>query len=607
MRVINLIGEGFLSELNTVPKKPGVYRFLDTKDQPIYIGKAKNLNSRVRSYFSKANARNKKISALIEETISLDFTKTISELDALLLEQHLIKKYLPKFNIQFKDGKGYPFIRLEVSKDFPAANVHLGSKENSVKYFGPYPNTYAVRDVLSLIQNVFKLRNCSDSFFKHRTRPCMQYQINKCSAPCVGFINKDDYVKEVKSAEMLLSGRGEHLVKGFYQQMDTYSSKKQYEMASKYRDKISSLREVQRAQSISGFEEDVDAIIILKSKKNIFIGLTQVRGGWVVGHKNFIQIINKLDQNLLESFIKSYYLSISTGPSRIISNQSFNNKKIIQKLLNKHFEKEVRLTSKLSNKDKGLLKLAETNSKQVKGFKGIKRKKYEEGILDIHKIFKFKKEINRLEGYDISHQSGKNAIGACVTYGKKGKNKQHFRLYKISEQNSGNDIASMTEIIRRRFERSIRENQKLPELLIIDGGKVHLKKVKEILNLMELKDIEIISVSKGGRRKPEMDLFNTFEGKSLKYNASSKGMLLIQEIRNEAHRLCVTNLYKARRKLITYSELDDIPGVGQVTKQKLLRYFGSIAQLKRASKQDIERILGVGKTRANIIKKSLSS
>ena len=607
MRVINLIGEGFLSELNKVPKKPGVYRFLDTKDQPIYIGKAKNLNSRVRSYFSKANARNKKISALIEETISLDFTKTISELDALLLEQHLIKKYLPKFNIQFKDGKGYPFIKLEVSKDFPAANVHLGSKENSVKYFGPYPNTYAVRDVLSLIQNVFKLRNCSDSFFKNRTRPCIQYEINKCSAPCMGFIDKNDYAKEVKSAEMLLSGRGEHLVKELYQQMDSYSSKKEYERASKYRDKISSLREVQRAQSISGFEDDVDAIIILKSNKNIFIGLTQVRGGWVVGHKNFIQTINKLDQNSLESFIKSYYLSISTGPSRIISNQGFNDKKITEEFLNKYFGKKVKLATKLSNKDKGLLKLAESNSKQVKGFKRKKRRKYEEGLLDMHKIFKFKKEISRVEGYDISHQSGKNATGACVTYDKKGKNKQNFRLFKVSEKNSGNDIASIIEIIRRRFERLIREKQDLPDLLIIDGGKVHLKKVREILSFLALKDIEIISISKGSRRKPEMDLFNHFEGKSLQYNTSSKGMLLIQEIRNEAHRFCKSNLNRARNKLVTHSELDDIPSIGKVSKKKLLRYFGSISQLKRASKQDIQRIPGLGKTRANIIKKTLSN
>jgi len=604
MAEVGIIEENSLVDFKKVPKTPGIYRFLGKKSQPLYIGKAKNLNSRLKSYFLKSSSKNLKIKSLVEETEEVDFTKTNSELDALLLEQHLIKEYLPKYNVQFKDSKGYPFIKINFKKEFPSAMLHLGTKKEDEKYFGPYPNRYSVRNVLSLIQKVFKLRNCSESFFKNRNRPCIQYEINKCSAPCMGYITKKDYSKEVSLAEMLLSGRGEHLVSELYEEMDKSSQKRLYEKAAKYRDKISSLRDVQRSQSISGFHEDVDAIIVLEKGKHNSIGVTQVRGGWVIGHKNYSNMNNKLGSNLAESFIKTYYLENSNCPSRIISNSKISEKKILEIFLRKRFNKKVSLISNLNNKDKGLLKIAEANSKKLKEFNNSVSKRYEKGLQAINKLFNLKKELISVEGFDVSHQSGKGAVGSCVSFNKQGKNNKNYRLFKISSKNSGNDIGSMIEVIERRF-KGKRLKQDMPNLLIIDGGETHLNKVRTSLLELGLSNICVISISKGSRRKPDLDLFISSDGTKREFDSKNTAMLLIQEIRNEAHRFCIANLKKTRIRNITQSQLDLIPGIGGKLKRKLLRYFGSVEQLKKASVEDITRIPGIGKEKAKLIKGSV--
>ena len=604
MVAIELAEESPFLDFKKIPKTPGVYKFLGNRNQPLYIGKAKNLNSRLRSYFSRSSSKNQKIKNLVEETRELNFTKTNNELDALLLEQHLIKEYLPKYNVQFKDGKGYPFIRINLKQEFPSAVIHLGSKKEDEKYFGPYPNRYSVRNVLSLIQKVFKVRNCSESFFKNRNRPCIQYEINKCSAPCMGYVSKKDYSREVNLAKMLLSGKGEHLVKELYEEMDKSSERKQYEKAAKYRDKISSLRDVQRSQSISGFHEDIDAIIVLEEGKHISIGVTEVRGGWVVGHKNYPNINNKLSSNLAESFIKTYYLENSNCPSKIISNKKISEKKILEIFLKDRFKKKVSLISNLNNKDKGLLKIAEANSKKIKRFKDLGSRRYEKGFENIKKLFNLEEDLISVEGFDISHQSGKNAVGSCVSFNREGINKKNYRLFKISPKNSGNDIGSMIEVIERRFKRK-KGSKDLPNLLIIDGGETHLNKVKASLKGLGLNDIYVISISKGARRKADMDLFSSCKGIKKKFNPKNSGMLLIQEIRDESHRFCITNLKKARTHNLTQSQLDLIPGIGVKLKSKILRYFGSIGQLKKASVDDIRRIQGIGEEKAKVIKTSI--
>ena len=348
--------------LRGLPANSGVYKFLDKVKKPIYIGKAKNLRKRVPSYFQETANKPKKIESLIRLSKYIDITLTNNELEALLLEQYLIKESKPQFNVQFKDDKGYPWIKLEVSKDFPAAKSYLGKKKDSEKYFGPFPSSYAVRDALSLIQKTFKLRNCNDSFFKNRSRPCMQYQIGRCSGPCVGHISKQDYSEEVIATKLLLEGKSEQLLSGFYDQMDKLSKRKLYEKAAVYRDKISSLRDVHRQQSAAGFLKERDAICISVLDGVTRVGITHVREGWVTGHENFIQNNISLESSLVSSFIISHYLSSDTCPKTLVFGEIIEDKSILEEALSIRHNKKVRIITKPGNKDKGLLEICSLNT-----------------------------------------------------------------------------------------------------------------------------------------------------------------------------------------------------------------------------------------------------
>ena len=587
--------------IKTLPQEAGVYRFLGIRNIPVYIGKAKNIKKRVASYFRDNKNKSKKILNLIQEAKFLDLTITTTELEALLLEQHLIKEAKPKFNVQFKDDKGYPWIRIESSKDFPSAVSFLGKKEDKNKYFGPYPSSYAVKEALSLIQKTFKLRNCSDSFFKNRTRPCMQYEIGRCSAPCVGYINKADYLEEVKATQKLLEGESEELVNHFYTLMDTSSEDKSYERAALFRDKISALRDIQRNQSITGYSEERDAVSISIINGVAKIGITHVNKGWITGHENFIQK-NKtnIERSVLGSFIKGHYLSLSHCPNNIVISENILDKSNIEKALSKQHGKKIRIITKPRKKDQGLLRISMSNTQ-------LSNSRTSRKVEDLSQIFKslkeylgLSREIKLIESYDISHHSGSGAVGGCVVYSSSGKLKDKYRLFNISKKNSGDDIASMKEVILRRFSnRDLRlEN---PSLILIDGGKAHLNIVKKTLYELNIEGIELLSISKGARRKAEMDSIHRVNKPVMRIIKGSITHLFLQEIRNETHRFSITIQKKKQIKLSSRSFLDDLIGIGVKRKKLLIRYFGSVEQVKRASAQDLMNVPGLGKKTAILI------
>jgi len=321
-----------LNNLNLLPTESGIYRFLDSDKKIIYIGKAKNLRKRVKSYFSKSKAQSRKLMRLRSKSVFLEIIITNTELEALLLEQHSIKELKPKYNVQFKDDKGYPWIKLSTSKEYPAAISFRGAKDSKDKYFGPFPSSFAVKNTLKIIQKIFKLRDCKDAFFKNRKRPCLQYEIGRCSAPCVKAISKKDYLKEVQQASNLLEGKANEVLEVLYLEMDKHSSNKSYEKAAKCRNKISSLREIQRDQSIAGYSKDRDAISISYSGERTKVGVTSVRGGWIVSHKNFTQENFSLKEGVLDSFLSSYYTRESTCPNVILVSEDLIDKHTIQKL-----------------------------------------------------------------------------------------------------------------------------------------------------------------------------------------------------------------------------------------------------------------------------------
>ena len=587
--------------IKNLPQDAGVYKFFGTKNIPIYIGKAKNIKKRVTSYFSDNKNKSKKIINLRNEAKFLDLTITNTELDALLLEQHLIKKEKPKFNVQFKDDKGYPWIRIELSKEFPSAKSFLGKKEDKEKYFGPYPSSYAVRDALSLIQKTFKLRNCSDSFFKNRTRPCMQYEIGRCSAPCVGYISKVDYLEEVKSTQKLLEGESEDLVNHFYSLMDKSSKDKSYERAALYRDKISALRDIQRNQSITGYSKERDAISISIINGVTRIGVTHVNKGWITGHKNFIQK-NKIniEESVLGPFIKGHYLSTSKCPNTIVTSEDIFDKTNIEKALSKKHGKRIKIITKPRKKDKGLMDISKLNTKLI----SVKDSRKVEDLSQVFKSLKeyldLSKSISLIESYDISHHSGSGAVGGCVVYSSSGKLKDKYRLFNINKKNSGNDIASMKEVISRRFSNKDLELEK-PGLILIDGGKTHLDAIREVLTEMCIEGVQLLSISKGARRKAEMDSIHQIDKPVIRIIKGSVIHLFLQEIRDETHRFAITAQKKKQKKLSTSSYLDNLIGIGVKRKKLLIRYFGSVEQIKRASARDLTNVPGLGKKTAILI------
>ena len=584
--------------IKSLPQDAGVYKFFGTKKVPIYIGKAKNIKKRVTSYFSESKNKSKKIVNLRNEAKFLDLTITNTELDALLLEQHLIKEEKPKFNVQFKDDKGYPWIRIESSKEFPSAKSFLGRKEDKEEYFGPYPSSYAVREALSLIQKTFKLRNCSDSFFNNRARPCMQYEIGRCSAPCVGYISKVDYLEEVKSTKKLLEGESEELVSHFYSLMDKSSKNKSYERAASYRDKISALRDIQRNQSIAGYSKERDAISVGVINGVTRIGITHVNKGWITGHKNFIQK-NKIniEESVLSAFIKGHYLSNSKCPGTIVTNENLLDKVNIEKALSKQHGKKIRIITKPRKKDQGLLDISKANTELIPTKDSRKGEDLSHVFKSLKEYLDLPESINLIESYDISHHSGSGAVGGCVVYSISGKLKDKYRLFNISKKNSGDDIASMKEVISRRFSNKDLGLEK-PNLILIDGGKTHLEAVKSVLSEICIEDVQLLSISKGARRKSEMDSIHRINKPVIRVIKGSSTHLFLQEIRDETHRFAITVQKKKQKKLSSSSYLDNLMGIGVKRKKLLIRYFGSVEQIKRASAQDLINVPGLGKKTA---------
>lgn len=584
-----------------VPKTPGVYKFLDSSKNPLYIGKAKHLNKRLASYF-RTSSRPEKINKLLETAKYIELSLTNTELESLLHEQFLIKKYKPKYNIQFKDDKGYPWIKVETEKSFPSAKSFLGKKDDKGKFFGPFPNSYAVRDALKLVQKTFKLRNCSDSYFKNRSRPCLQYEIGRCSAPCVGLISQEEYQREVIGANLLLTGRSEELVKEFYSLMDNFSLSKEFEKAAVYRDRISALREIQRSQSVAGFRKNRDAIYLSLDNRNPKIGVSNVYQGWVTGHKNFILEEGFEENEILEHFITHNYLSTNACPSVLVVGKDLKNKKLIEEALSSFHSKKISIITKPAKKDKGLLQICKTNTELI-----LKRDKTDQDIdfkIDaLKKELNIESEIDTIESYDISHHSGANAVAGCVVFTNTGKAKNLYRNYNISKENSGNDIGSMVELINRRF--SSAKQHKTPSLIIIDGGRAHLNAAIKEMKEIGRPNANIISISKGVRRKSSFDSIHLEKGESMIVKEGSIFHHFIQEIRDETHRYAITLQKRKRTKSSLSSSLDDLTGIGDKRKKLLLRYFGSLQQIKRASIEDLSGVAGIGQSTAQSIYKQL--
>ncbi len=578
------------------PELPGVYKFFNSKHEVIYIGKAKNIKNRVKSYLNIRKGEGKRIAKLKSSIKYIETIITKTESDALILEQGLISKKRPQFNIQFRDDKSYPAIHLSTSKTFPAIYVSR-QKDSTSTVFGPFANIGAMRLNVSLIRSLFKLRNCKDINFKNRSRPCIEYQMNRCSAPCVGNISMEDYSLDVKNAIDFLSGNTKNIIINLQTKMDFYSNKKDYERAAIYRDKIQSIRDTQKKQNVLTGFDDLDIFVIKRNKFNCCLSVLRVEDGWITSSQNFYPDTkdNISDQELLSVFLESY----------VINNK---NRKIINLLYEgeilketKDFFVDLKFPEIISHKpDKQNMNLIDICSSQAED--ALSRNNNYSWVQNyFYNLANFLQveTINKIEGFDISHTSGKNVSASCVSITKNGPNKKNYRIMNI-KKDSNNDYSALSEAIQRRCNNLQKNDLDLPEVILLDGGRGQLNIVEKNLNKKILEKIKIISVSKGPNRNEKYDVLH-YGKKSYELSEKDKISKLIQLVRNESHRFAINHHRKRRSKEMFSSNLDGIAGLGPKLKSNLIRYFGGIDQVIEASLDDLKSAPGIGSIKAEKI------
>jgi len=604
MKSSDLGKEVIRKELSLIPKSPGVYRMLNHKGNILYVGKAKNLPSRLKSYVSEKN-HIIRTERMLSQTFKIEITTTANESEALLLEANLIKKFKPKFNILLKDDKSFPFIFIGNKDQWPQVTKHRGKKDKDGFYFGPFASAGSANWTIKMLQKIFLLRVCDDTTFKNRKRPCILYQIKRCSGPCVSYVDNKDYKNSVDDAIKFVSGKSREIQKNLSKQMEEASEKLDFEKASILRDKIKSLNIIQSSQRINEanlVEADVIAAYKESGKTCIQIFFYRSKQNW--GNQSYFPKHDP-DQNISEimsSFIMQFYENKNV-PKLIILNLDIKDKKLIEQTLSAKDKKNISITIAKKGAKAKVVSLAEKNAKE-----SLNRKLYETNnnknlFEGISKKFNLKNNVSLVEVYDNSHIQGTSSVGAMVAFGDEGFIKKRYRKFDIKTKNSKqDDYAMLREVLNRRFKRAILKKENyltFPDLLLIDGGKGQYSTTREVLNELGLYDIPIIAIAKGKLRNSGNETF-FYNGKTFKFEKNDPTLFFLQRLRDEAHRFAITS-HRARRSKISKSILDEIEGIGPNKKRDLLKYFGSSKQIKLAKVTEIEKIKGINKNVANKI------
>ena len=593
----------FLKALST---KPGIYRMLDAQGKILYVGKAKNLKHRLTSYFRK-KLDSRKTESLMSQVKDIDVTITSTENEALLLESNLIKEHRPRYNVLLRDDKSYPYLFLSVEDDFPRLDFHRGAKRRKGRYFGPFPNAGSVRENLALIQKLFKLRQCRDSFFKNRSRPCLQYQIQRCTAPCVGFVNKQDYREQVEHAILFLEGKNSEVIEQIRKKMDDASAKKSYEQAAYFRDQIRRLRKLQTQQTIMGDEGNIDVIAVAEKLGQVAACVVFVRGGRVIGHKVFYPKIPKDTdlQTILSEFIPQYYLSPLRGEEvidQIILSEKLSEKRWMQNALQEALGKGFKIIDQKKREYRQWLLIAKTNA--VYGLaQHIAQKDSVIAKLEaLQEALHFPNPIQHIECFDVSHTSGEATVASCVVYGLEGAENKNYRRFNIKDVKAGDDYAALRQALMRRYTRLKEGDGRLPDLLIIDGGLGQLNQASSVLEELQISGVELMSVAKGPARKPGQEkIFLRGKNTPIHLAPDNMALHLIQFIRDESHRFAITAHRAKRGKARSQSPLEFIEGVGAKRRRDLLRHFGGLQELRRASVDELVKVPGISQLLAERI------
>lgn len=593
--------------LKTLTQQPGVYRMMHSDGSILYVGKAKSLKKRVSSYF-KSNSISPRIKQMMQQVNAVEVTVTNTEAEALLLENNLIKEHRPKYNILLRDDKSYPYILLS-NHNFPSLSFFRGSKKNKGEYFGPYASVGAVRETLSLLQKTFKVRQCSESYYRNRSRPCLQYQIERCTAPCVNLVSEAIYAKDVDYARKFLQGKSEQVINHLVSEMETASEKLEFEHAAKLRDQIEALRQVSQQQYVSDLSGDCDIITCKMKDALACVQVFQVRNKMNLGNKCFFPKTptHYSEAQLLSAFIGQYYLH-RRPPEEIITVFEPAESNVLAEMLSNQRNAKVKITSSVKGKRARWLEFANKNVTTALESRLASRAGIEQRYQALEEVFKLTDPIQRMECFDISHTSGELTVASCVVFNREGPSKSEYRKFNIEGITPGDDYAAMLQALTRRYKRIKSGEGKLPDILFIDGGKGQLTQAGEVMEALQIVGVLVVGVAKGVERKPGMEtLFILGDKTPIHLGGDSLALHLIQQIRDEAHRFAITSHRKRRNKSRTVSPLEGIAGLGPKRRQSLLKHFGGMRGIERASEQELAKVNGISKQLAKSIHEILHS
>ena len=591
------------SFLRSLTHRPGVYRMLDAKYKVIYVGKARDLKKRVANYFQRSQADVKTL-AMMQQVARVEVTVVNTEAEALVLEYSLIKQHKPRFNILLRDDKSYPYIHASTDHPFPRLRFHRGARKGKGRYFGPYPSTRAVRQTLSELQKLFLIRNCEDSFFSNRTRPCLQYQIKRCTAPCVGIVDEAQYRQDIDAAILFLEGRDRSVVNTFVKRMEEAAAARDYEQAARFRDQIARLKAVEAKQLVKrGDRKDLDILGFASNAAMHCVTVLFIRNGSVIGSRDhFPRLPGETDKRkLLNGFVAQYYLG-RDAPTEIVLDTDIEDAPVLEEELAARAGHKVSIRSRVRGDRARWLDLARTNAEQGLSLEVASNATIQKQFLALGEALGLEDAPQRIECFDISHTSGEATVASCVVFNTGGPMKSDYRRFNLTPDSAGDDYAAMSEALRRRYERVRKGEVPMPDVLFVDGGKGQLAEAMKVLEKLELDWMTVVAVAKGRARRPGAErMFRPGDDTPLQMPLDSPALLLIQQIRDEAHRFAITGHRQRRAKARRKSPLEQIPGLGPKKRRELLRQFGGLQGVLGAGVDDLVKVRGIGRTLAETI------
>ena len=591
--------------LKNVTSKPGIYRMYNAEGKVLYVGKARNLKKRLQSYFRNTGLSSK-TELLVSQIEDIDVTVTHTESEALLLENNLIKEYRPRYNVLLRDDKSYPYIYISDKDKYPRIDLHRGARKKPGRYLGPYPNAGSVRETISLLQKTFRIRQCEDSYFRNRSRPCLQYQIKRCTAPCVALISEQAYRQDIAHALLFLEGKSSQIIEELVDSMEKAADKKNYEKAAVYRDQISTLKAITERQYVSAEKGDIDIIACAAEGGQACIQVFYIRNGLNLGNRSYFPVLPEAMDvpDILAAFIPQFYLDRAI-PASIILSAKPTEAALLQQTLSEKAGRKISFSTSVRGERAGFLEMAMTNAGDALSSRLVSRTGLLQRFEALQEVLQLESLPVRLECFDISHTQGEATKASCVVFTQDGPFKSDYRRYNISDIVPGDDYAAMRQALLRRYKppkAGDDDERRFPDVLFIDGGKGQLRQAIEVFDELGIEDVLLVGVAKGEGRKAGLEKLIFSDGRpELHLDPESSALHLILQIRDEAHRFAISGHRAQRAKKRTRSPLEDIAGLGPKRRQTLLKHFGGLQGITRAGVEDLARIPGISSKLAQAI------